>query len=239
MSTPHNEAKKGDIAKTVLMPGDPMRAKYIAENFLEDPVLFNDVRGMLGYTGTYKGKKVSVMGSGMGIPSIGIYSYELFSQYDVEQIIRIGSAGSYTADVKVYDVVLASAAYSESTYARCQSGDPDDLQLPSPELNQHIKETAAKVSDCHLVEACIHSDDAFYRQPEAEHPFYWERLRDEKGCAAVEMESFALFHNAKVLGKKAACLLTITDSFVTGDSIPHEEREKNLADMITLALESV
>ncbi len=239
MATPHIEANFGDIAQTVLMPGDPMRAKFIAENFLEDPVLFNNVRGMLGYTGSYKGKRVSVMGSGMGIPSIGIYSYELFSKYGVEEIIRIGSAGSYSKDVNIYDVLLAGSAYSESTYALCQSGDTGDMQYPSSELNARIRKSADRMASFHLVEACIHSDDAFYREGEAEHPFYWEKLRDEKGCAAVEMESFALFHNAKVLGKKAACLLTVTDSFVTGDSIPHEEREKNLAQMITLALESV
>ena len=117
MSTPHNNAKKGDIAKTVLMPGDPLRAKFIADNFLEDVVCFNEVRNMFGYTGTYKGKKVSVMGSGMGMPSIGIYSYELFTQYDVESIIRVGSAGAYSEDVGLFDVVLANSAYSESSYA--------------------------------------------------------------------------------------------------------------------------
>ena len=122
MSTPHNEAKKGQIAKTVLMPGDPLRAKFIAENFLENPELVNDVRGMLAYTGTYKGKPVTVMGHGMGIPSVGIYTYELYSQYDVENIIRVGSAGSYTKDAKVYDVVLVTGAVSESTYAKVQNG---------------------------------------------------------------------------------------------------------------------
>ena len=126
MSTPHNSAEKGQIAKTVLMPGDPLRAKFIAETFLENPVQFNAVRNMFGYTGTYKGKTISVMGSGMGMPSIGIYSYELFSQYGVENIIRIGSAGAYSPDLKVFDVVLADSAYSESSYAKVQSGYDQD-----------------------------------------------------------------------------------------------------------------
>ena len=144
MSTPHNRANPGDFAKTVLMPGDPLRAKFIAETFLENPRLVTDVRGMLGYTGTYQGHPVSVMGSGMGMPSIGIYSYELYSQYGVENIIRIGSAGSYTAKAKIFDVVLATGAYSESNYAVTQSGDTDDLQLPSAEeLNDALRACAA------------------------------------------------------------------------------------------------
>ena len=143
MSTPHNSAEKGQIAKTVLMPGDPLRAKFIAETFLENPVQFNAVRNMFGYTGTYKGKTISVMGSGMGMPSIGIYSYELFSQYGVENIIRIGSAGAYSPDLKVFDVVLADSAYSESSYAKVQSGYDQDKTYPSQTLNQRIKDAAA------------------------------------------------------------------------------------------------
>ena len=143
MSTPHNRAEKGDFAPTVLMPGDPLRAKFIAETFLEHPRLVTDVRGMLGYTGSYQGRPVSVMGSGMGMPSIGIYSYELYSQYGVENIIRIGSAGSYTEKARLFDVVLATGAYSESSYARTQSGDPDTMQLPSAELNDALRASAA------------------------------------------------------------------------------------------------
>ena len=142
MSTPHNRAAKGDFAKTVLMPGDPLRAKFIAETFLENPRLVTDVRGMLGYTGTFQGRPVSVMGSGMGMPSIGIYSYELYSQYGVENIIRIGSAGSYSEKAKIFDVVLATGAVSESNYALTQSGDPDTVQLPSPELNAALRASA-------------------------------------------------------------------------------------------------
>ena len=144
MSTPHNRANPGDFAKTVLMPGDPLRAKFIAETFLENPRLVTDVRGMLGYTGTYQGHPVSVMGSGMGMPSIGIYSYELYSQYGVENIIRIGSAGSYTPTAKIFDVVLATGAYSESNYAVTQSGDTDDIQKPSEELNNALRASAQK-----------------------------------------------------------------------------------------------
>ena len=201
MSTPHNRAEKGDFAKTVLMPGDPLRAKFIAETFLENPRLVTDVRGMYGFTGTYQGRPISVMGSGMGMPSIGIYSYELFSQYGVENIIRIGSAGSYTDKAKLFDVVLSTGAYSESNYAVTQSGDTDDIQQPSD----------AK-------------------------PTYWEKLRDEKGCLAVEMESFALFHNAKVLGKRAACLLTISDSFVSPEITTAEQRQTSFTEMMKVAL---
>ena len=195
MSTPHNRANPGDFAKTVLMPGDPLRAKFIAETFLENPRLVTDVRGMLGYTGTYQGHPVSVMGSGMGMPSIGIYSYELYSQYGVENIIRVGSAGSYTEKAKVFDVVLATGAYSESNYAVTQSGDTDDIQKPSEELNNALR-ASAKKQGIPLIEGTIHSSDVFYREDSGARPTYWEVLRDEKGCLAVEMESFALFHNA-------------------------------------------
>ena len=189
MSTPHNRAEKGDFARTVLMPGDPLRAKFIAETFLENPRLVTDVRGMLGYTGTYQGRPVSVMGSGMGMPSIGIYSYELYTQYGVENIIRIGSAGSYTEKAKLFDVLLSTGAYSESNYAVTQSGDTDEIQRPSQALNEALRRSAA-AQNIPLIEGVIHSADVFYREPSDEKPAYWERLRDEKGCLAVEMESF-------------------------------------------------
>ena len=235
MSTPHNRANPGDFAKTVLMPGDPLRAKFIAETFLENPRLVTDVRGMLGYTGTYQGHPVSVMGSGMGMPSIGIYSYELYSQYGVENIIRIGSAGSYTPKAKIFDVVLATGAYSESNYAVTQSGDTDDIQKPSEELNNALR-ASAKKQGIPLIEGNIHSSDVFYRQPSDAKPTYWEKLRDERGCLCVEMESFALFANAQVLGKNAACLLTISDSFVAPGITTAEERQKSFTDMMKVAL---
>lgn len=235
MSTPHNRAEKGQIASTVLMPGDPLRAKFIAETFLENPVLFNDVRGMNGYTGTYQGRSISVMGSGMGMPSIGIYSYELFTQYDVERIIRIGSAGSYSEQAKVYDVVLATGAYSESSFAKVQNGYDKDITYPSQELNDKLRASAAKLG-IPLIEGVIHSSDVFYRNNKEQGPDYWKRLRDEKGCLAVEMESFALFHNAAALGKQAACLLTISDSFVTSEVTTAEERQSSFTNMMKVAL---
>lgn len=235
MSTPHNRAENGAFAKTVLMPGDPLRAQFIAETFLESPRLVTDVRGMLGYTGTYQGRPVSVMGSGMGMPSIGIYSYELYTQYGVESIIRIGSAGSYTEKARLFDVVLATGAYSESSYAATQSGDSSDIQRPSEALNAALRRSAA-AQGIPLIEGIIHSSDVFYRQPSDQKPTYWERLRDEKGCLAVEMESFALFHNAKVLGKHAACLLTISDSFVSPEATTAEQRQTSFTAMMKVAL---
>ena len=171
----------------------------------------------------------------MGMPSIGIYSYELFSQYGVENIIRIGSAGSYTDKAKLFDVVLATGAYSESNYAVTQSGDTDDIQQPSCELNNALRASAA-AQNIPLIEGNIHSSDVFYRQPSDAKPTYWEKLRDEKGCLAVEMESFALFHNAKVLGKRAACLLTISDSFVSPEITTAEQRQTSFTEMMKVAL---
>lgn len=235
MPTPHNSAVKGDFAKTVLMPGDPLRSKYIAENFLAEAKLVNNVRGVQGFTGLWKGAKVSVQASGMGIPSIGIYSWELFKEYGVENIIRIGSAGSYTDKAKLFDVVLATGAYSESNYAVTQSGDTDDIQTPSVALNDALR-ASAKAAGIPLIEGNIHSSDVFYRQPSDEKPTYWEKLRDEKGCLAVEMESFALFHNARVLGKRAACLLTISDSFVSPEITTAEQRQTSFTAMMKVAL---
>ena len=235
MSTPHNAANKGDFAKTVLMPGDPLRAQFIAETFLKDPKLVTSVRGMLGYTGTYEGVPVSVMGSGMGMPSIGIYSWELFTQYDVNNIIRIGSAGSYSPKAKVFDVVLATSAYSESSYAKTQNGFEGDVTLPSPALCDALRKSAAK-QGIPMIEGVIHSSDVFYRD---DAPDYWEKLRDEKGCLAVEMESFALFHNAAATGKNAACLITISDSFVSHEETTAEQRQTSFTQMMKVALGSI
>lgn len=234
MPTPHIEAQAGDFAKTVLMPGDPLRAKFIAETFLETPRQVTGVRGMLGFTGTYQGKPVSVMGSGMGMPSIGIYSYELFSQYGVENIIRIGSAGSYTEKAKLYDVVLATGSYSDSSFAKVQSGFEGDEIPPDAGLCDLLRASAAK-EGIPMVEGIIHSSDVFYTNGEDEH--YWEKLRDERGVVACEMESFALFHNARVLGKHAACLVTISDSFVdTSKKATAEERQTSFTKMMKIAL---
>ena len=235
MSTPHIAAEMGDFAKTVLMPGDPLRAQFIAETFLQDVRQVTGVRGMLGFTGTYEGRPISVMGSGMGMPSIGIYSYELFKFYGVENIIRIGSAGSYTDKANLFDVVLASGAVSESSYAKTQSGFEGHITFPSRELNEKLRASAAK-QGIPLIEGNIHSSDVFYRQPSDAKPTYWEKLRDEQGCVCVEMESFALFANAQVLGKHAACLLTISDSFVSPEATTAEQRQKSFTDMMKVAL---
>ena len=233
MSTPHNSAKKGQFAKTVLMPGDPLRAKFIAETFLENPVLVNNVRGIQGYTGTWKGKPVSVMASGMGMPSIGIYSYELFKEYDVENIIRIGSAGAYVPDLKMFDVVLASAAYSESSYAKVQSGYEDCFGYPSKALNEKLLK-AAKDLEIPVKEGVIHSSDVFYRE---NHDGGEDPVND-KHCICVEMESFALFNNARVLGKNASCLLTISDSLVSHEATTAEERQTSFTRMMKIALDA-
>ena len=233
MSTPHINANKGDIAKVVLMPGDPLRAKFIAETFLEDVVQFNDVRNMFGYTGTYQGKKVSVMGSGMGQPSIGIYSYELYSQFDVEAIIRIGSAGSYVAEAKVYDVIIANSAYSESSFAKVAFNEESDVLEPSAKLNEQLT-SSAKSLDIPMLAARVHSSDVFYRDSGKT----WQDLTKEHDVACVEMESFALFANAKQLGKHAACLLTISDSFVTEEVTSAEERQNSFTNMMKIALDA-
>lgn len=234
MSTAHNHAEKGEIAKVVLMPGDPLRAKYIAETYLEDPVQFNAVRNMFGYTGTYKGKRISVMGSGMGMASIGIYSYELFKFYDVEAIIRIGSAGAYVDDLHLFDLVLADSAWSESTFPYAQAGVKEDIMRPSAQLNATIKEAASTLKK-EIRCARIHSSDVFYAEENM--PTYEDFYR-EHGCVCVEMESFALFHNAHILGKHAACLLTISDSLVSDVHASAEERQTSFANMMEVALEA-
>lgn len=234
MATPHNEAEKGVIAKTVLMPGDPLRAEFIANTYLEHVNKFNSVRNMYGFTGKYKDKEVSVMGSGMGMPSIGIYSYELYTVYGVENIIRIGSAGSYCSEADVYDVILASEAYSESSYAKVQSGYDKDKTYPSEKLNKKILEVSDRTG-IPVIKGCVHSSDVFYREDKTP---YYKRLYEEKGCVAVEMESFALFHNANVLGKNAACILTVSDSFVSHKETTSDERQKSFVKMMELALET-
>lgn len=231
--TPHIEVKDPSlIAKTVLMPGDPLRAKFIAETFLTDVKQINGVRNMFGYTGLYKGKPITVFGSGMGQPSIGIYSYELFKFYNVENIIRIGSAGSYSADLNVYDTVLVTNAYSESTFAKVAFDIEGDTLPANEELNNILRKAAVEANVV-LKEAIIHSSDVFYH----EGSFSWEVCRDEHGCKAVEMESYALFANAIATGKRAACLLTISDSFITHEVTSSEERQNRFINMMKVALE--
>jgi len=226
--TPHIESEKNEIAKTVLMPGDPLRAKYIAENFLDDYKLVNQVRNIYAYTGHYKGKEVTIMASGMGMPSIGIYSYELYKFYDVENIIRIGTFGAYTSELDLYEVVLVDKAYSDSSFALVQNNDESKFIEASQELNDKIIKTSNEIKT-----VTIYSSDVFYKEYEN-----YKELYEKYNCMGVEMESFALFSNAKVLGKKAACLLTVSDNLVTKQEISSTERQNSLNKMITLALES-
>ncbi len=231
--TPHIEVKeKGIIANTVLMPGDPLRAKFIADTFLENVERFNTVRNVYGYTGTYKGRKISVMASGMGMPSIGIYSYELFEFYGVENIIRIGSCGAYTADLNLYDVILATEVWSESTFAKVQNGYDKDSIAASTELNSKLDKYAQELG-IEIHKEIIHSSDVFYRKNFHE----YKEIYEKHGCVAVEMESFALFHNANVLGKKAACLLTVSDNLATEEVTTSEERQNAFTNMMKIALE--
>ena len=234
MATPHIEVNdKNKFAKTVLMPGDPLRAEYIAKTFLTDVEKINNVRNMFGFTGFYKGHKVTVMGSGMGMPSIGIYSYELFKFYDVDQIIRIGSAGSYVKELNVYDVVIAEEAFSESNYAKVAYGYEEHTIAANKDLVERLEASAKKLGYPVTV-GKVHSSDVFYR----EHgDIYRDVVYPEKvGC--VEMESFALFANAKYLNKKAACILTISDSFITHKETTAEERQNSFNEMMELALNS-
>ena len=221
-----------DVAKTVLMPGDPLRAKYVAFKYLDNPMCFNDVRGMHGYTGTYKGVPVSVMGSGMGMPSIGIYSYELFSCYGVENIIRIGTCGAAGDDINIRDILLSEKAYSQSNYSELQYGFKGNCHDASENLNKVIIDTA-KENNQKLILAPIASGDVFYMEDptKMDVPF----MKEVKG---LEMESYALFSNAIVLKKNATCLLTVTDKHATGEALSSLEKETRLDEMFILALDS-
>ena len=234
MATPHISAERGDFARTVLMPGDPLRAKFIADTYLQDVKLVTSVRNVLGFTGTYNGKRVSVMASGMGIPSMGIYSYELFKVYGVENIIRIGTTGTYIPELKLFDTILATGAYSESTYAKTQSGETRDTLYPSEELNAVIREKAAALN-IPLKEGIVHSADVFYMD-EAHSDVSW--FVNEKKCICAEMESFGLFHTANSLGKKAACLLSVSDSVISPETTTSEQRRVAFINMMKVALEA-
>lgn len=234
MATPHIEAGyKGAIAKTVLMPGDPLRAKVIADEYLEDAVLVNTVRNMLAFTGFYNGRQITVMGSGMGMPSIGIYSYELFNYYNVENIIRVGSCGAYAPELNIYDVIIATKAYSESSYARTAFNYPEVYEEASMDLNNKLHAAAEKTA-CPVISGIIHSSDVFYR-----HFGGFQDIYEKYGCIAVEMESFALFANARFLKKQAACILTVSDSLVTKQETTSAERQNSFRRMMEIALESV
>lgn len=229
----HIKAKKEQVAKTVIMPGDPLRAKYIAENYLQDVEQINSVRNMFMYTGTYQGTKITIAGSGMGMPSIGIYSYELFKFYDVDCIIRIGSAGSYQKDLNVYDVVNVDSAYSESTFGKYAANFNEDT-IKSSEIIKNVISKTAEKNKIHLKTGLIHSSDIFYRANSDD----WKTNPKINQCLAVEMESFALFANAMFLKKDAACILTISDSFITKEAISADLRETSFNKMMLLALDS-
>ena len=208
-----------------------MRAKFIAETYLQDAKLVNQVRGMYAYTGTYKGKEITVMASGMGMPSIGIYSYELYKFYDVENIIRVGSAGSYDINLPVYDLLLVENSYSDSSFARVQNNSTYDVVPSSEYLNQMIVETAQEKNQ-KITVGTTYSTDVFYRQEQSN-----DKIK-EHHCLACEMETFALFHTAKMLNKQATCILTISDHFVTGEETTAQERETGFKKMIELALDT-
>lgn len=236
MSTPHNEANKGDIAKTVVMPGDPLRAKYIAENFMENYKLVNQVRGMYAYTGTYKGKELTVMAHGMGMPSVGIYTYELFKFYDVENIIRIGSCGGYKPELKLFDIILSKNVFSESNYALTLNNDDCHIVSSSKELNNIIQSTAQE-SNVKIVtgnSVCTDCFDVYMTDVNK----FLNRIPDDFDPVSAEMEAFALFYNAKLLNKKASCLMSVVDSKFIKDVATPEERQTGLNTMIKLALDS-
>ena len=230
--TPHINAPEGAFAPTVLMPGDPLRAKYIADNYLEDAVLVNNVRGVQGHTGYYKGKRVSVMASGMGMPSIGIYSYELFNFYGVENIIRIGSAGAVSERLKLRDLVAAVSAYSDSNYG-AQFGYHGTLAPCCSYGLLSAAMDAAKKLGYGLVPGPIVSSDVFYAQGE----YSATPILKKMGVLCVEMEAYALYLNAAAAGKNALALLTISDSLLTGESLPAEDRQNTFTKMMEVALE--
>ena len=236
MPTPHNEAKLGEIAKTVIMPGDPLRAKYIAENFLENATLVNKVRGMYAYTGDYKGTRISVMAHGMGIPSIGIYCYELYKFYNVENIIRIGSCGGYKPELKLFDIILSEKVFSESNFALTLNNDDCHIVEANKELNNIIEETAKKCS-INIVKGNTVTTDCFDLYMTDVNQFL-NRIPKDFNPVSAEMEAFALFYLAKMLNKKASCLMSVVDSKYIKEVATPEERESGLNNMIKLALES-
>lgn len=231
MSTPHNEAKKGEIAKSVLMCGDPLRAKYIAENFLDDYKLVNTVRNMYCYTGFYKGKEVSVAGSGMGIPSMGIYSYELYNEYDVDTIIRVGTAGAYVDGINSGDIVVALGACSNSNYASQFNLNGTYSAIATYDLvEESVRVCKQNEYPYHV--GNVFSSDIFYDEDKDSWK-KWAKL----GVLAVEMESYALYINAARAGKKAMTILSISDNFITGEKASVETRQNGFTNMMKLALE--
>ncbi|HBR10801.1 MAG TPA: purine-nucleoside phosphorylase [Chryseobacterium sp.] len=228
----HISAKKGEIAKTVLMPGDPLRAQYIADNYLTDVTMVSKTRNIYYFTGKFKGKDISVGASGMGFPSIGIYSYELFTEYDVDTIIRIGTCGAYTTDLQLFDIINVDKAASESTYAKFAWGIENEAIANQGNAFDKINETAKELNLATKA-VNIHSSDIFYRKNPAV-----PAIAQKYNCPAVEMEAFALFANAQYLGKNAATILTVSDIIPTREFISADQREQALRTMMELSLET-
>jgi purine-nucleoside phosphorylase len=234
--TPHNSAERGDFAKTVIMPGDPKRAELIVKNYMTDYKLVTDVRGIVGYTGLYKGKKISVMASGMGMPSMGIYSYELYKYFGVENIIRVGSCGNYSEDLHLLDLILVNDTYTEGNYALTFNNENVHLCEASKALNSVIEATS-KEMNLKLKKGttlCTEVFDVYMTDISK----MFERVPKDITLIGAEMEAFALFYNAKVLGKNASCILTVVDDPCHKGIATSEEREKSLNNMLELALDS-
>lgn len=231
MSTPHNEASMGMVAKTVLMPGDPLRAKFLAETYLENVKQFNGVRNMLGYTGEYKGKLVSIMGSGMGMPSMGIYCHELYQFYDVENIIRIGSCGALNKNVHVRDMIIVQGACTDSAFASQYDLNGTYSAISSYPLLEKAVSLSKEKNISYHVGNVIASD--FFYMAEGKSNLKWAKM----GCLGVEMESYALFATAAYLDKKALTLLTVSDHLVTSEETTALEREQTFTAMMEVALE--
>lgn len=230
MPTPHNSASLGDFAQTVLMPGDPLRSKFIAENYLDNPICVNNVRGIQGYTGTYMGKKVSVMASGMGIPSISIYSHELFNFYGVENIIRVGTIGSLSENAKLRDIIISDQAFSEIDFSKYFPAITEESYKPSPVLLSKAI-TSAHERGLSFVVGPVYSTEFFYGPPELNQKYA------DRGALGVEMESSALYCNAFLAGKNALTICTVSDSLITGESLSSDERAAGFRAMMELALD--
>ena len=237
MGTPHNNANLGEIAKNVIMPGDPNRAKLIAEKYLENYKLVSDVRGIYAFTGTYNGKDVTIMASGMGMPSMGIYSYELFKFYDVNNIIRIGSCGAMSPELDMFDIILSNEVYTEGNYALTFASENTHIVKPSENLNQKIINTANEKNQKIILgnTVCTEVFDEYILKLDE----YKNRIPKDFTPISAEMEAFALLYNAYKLGKSASCLMTVVDSIYKNTHATSEEREQGLTKMIELALDSI
>ena len=231
MPTPHIESKLEDIAKIVLMPGDPKRAEYIAKNYLTDIKLVNEVREMTAYTGYYENKRITIFPSGMGIPSMSIYSHELFNFYDVDCIIRIGTMGAYIEELNIGDVVLATKSYTDSSYDKIVDNYRNSYLSSSEEINKNILDSAKELG-IEVKTGTVYTSDVFYT------PVDYKKIQKDHNVIGVEMESFSLFQEAKLANKKGAAIFTISDSFVKKEELTSEEREKNLDNMIKIALKT-